>query len=126
MYLKAFDGKRNGATVQRGGILWSSCWWWCCWFRSGNGGLYGPSGIGPSANLRVVHAALLEKCALMEQFSHKKGQLWDDVDEVAGILPGIEAAVCIRMSGQAMGSRGKFTLKAVALGQGGGAEGIDA
>ncbi len=102
MYSKAFNGKRNRATVQRGYSLIQL--------------LVVMLLVSILATLRAAHAALLENARFMEQFYAKKGSFkltstkWPE-------LPVKEAGgFCIRMSGQAKGIlEGKFTLKAVAL-----------
>ena len=115
MYLKTFDGKRNGATVQRGySLVQLLVVMLLVSILAAAFTAYRES--VRSANPRAAHAALLENARFMEQFYAKKGSFkltstkWPE-------LPVKEAGgFCIRMSGQAKGIlEGKFTLKAVAL-----------
>lgn len=116
MYLKTFDGKRNGATVQRGYSLVQLLVVMLLVSILATVALTAYRESVRSANLRAAHAALLENARFMEQFYAKKGSFkltstkWPE-------LPVKEAGgFCIRMSGQAKGIlEGKFTLKAVAL-----------
>ena len=116
MYLKAFNGKTGWGNCAEGLLFDTAVGGDAVGFDIGDGGPYGLSGIGPRANLRAAHAALLENARFMEQFYAKKGSFkltstkWPE-------LPVKEAGgFCIRMSGQAKGIlEGKFTLKAVAL-----------
>ena len=96
MYLKAFDGKRNGAAVQRGYSLIQLLVVMLLVSILATAALTAYRESVRSANLRAAHAALLENARFMP------------VKEAGGF--------CIRMSGQAKGIlEGKFTLKAVAL-----------
>ncbi|HHX2498265.1 TPA: type IV pilin protein, partial [Neisseria subflava] len=116
MYLKAFGGKRNGATVQRGYSLVQLLVVMLLVSILATAAFTAYRESVRSANLRAAHAALLENARFMEQFYTKKGSFkltstkWPE-------LPVKEAGgFCIRMSGQAKGIlEGKFTLKAVAL-----------
>ena len=74
MYLKAFDGKRNGATVQRGySLVQLLVVLLLVSILAAAFTAYRES--VRSANLRAAHAALLENARFMEQFYAKKGQL---------------------------------------------------
>ena len=116
MYSKAFDGKRNRATVQRGYSLIQLLVVMLLVSIVATAAFTAYRESVRSANLRAAHAALLENARFMEQFYTKKGSFkltstkWPE-------LPVKEAGgFCIRMSGQAKGIlEGKFTLKAVAL-----------
>jgi len=116
MYLKAFDGKRNGAAVQRGYSLVQLLVVMLLVSILAAAAFMAYRESVRSANMRAAHAALLENARFMEQFYAKKGGFkltstkWPE-------LPVKEAGgFCIRMSGQAKGIlEGKFTLKAVAL-----------
>jgi len=118
MYLKAFNGKRNRATVQRGYSLIQLLVVMLLVSILATAAFTVYRESVRSANLRAAHAALLENARFMEQFYAKKGSFkltstkWPE-------LPVKEAGgFCIRMSGQAKGIlEGKFTLKAVVCGK---------
>ena len=72
MYLKIFDGKRNGATVQRGySLVQLLVVMLLVSILAAAFTAYRES--VRSANLRAAHAALLENARFMEQFYAKKG-----------------------------------------------------
>ena len=116
MYSKAFDGKWNWTTVQRGYSLIQLLVVMLVVSILATVAFTAYRESVRSANLRAAHAALLENARFMEQFYTKKGSFkltstkWPE-------LPVKEAGgFCIRMNGQAKGIlEGKFTLKAVAL-----------
>lgn len=74
MYLKTFDGKRNGATVQRGySLVQLLVVMLLVSILAAAFTAYRES--VRSANLRAAHAALLENARFMEQFYAKRAAL---------------------------------------------------
>lgn len=73
MYLKAFDGKRNGTTVQRGYSLVQLLVVMLLVSILATAAFTAYRESVRSANLRAAHAALLENARFMEQFYAKKG-----------------------------------------------------
>ena len=85
MYLKAFDGKRNGATVQRGVFFGPAVGGGAAGFDLGDGGLYGLSGIGPLGQPACGACRAAGKCALYGAVLCEKGSFKLTSTEVAGI-----------------------------------------
>lgn len=75
MYLKAFDGKRNGATVQRGYSLVQLLVVLLLVSILAATAFTAYRESVRSANLRAAHAALLENARFMEQFYTKRAAL---------------------------------------------------
>lgn len=75
MYLKAFDGKRNGATVQRGYSLVQLLAVMLLVSILATAAFTAYRESVRSANLRAAHAALLENARFMEQFYAKRAAL---------------------------------------------------
>ena len=73
MYLKAFNGKRDGATVQRGYSLIQLLVVMLLASILATAALTAYRESVRAANLRAAHAALLENARFMEQFYAKKG-----------------------------------------------------
>ena len=72
MYLKAFNGKRNRATVQRGVFFDTAVGGDAVGFDIGDGGIDCLSGIGPLGEPACGACRPAGKCALYGAVLHKK------------------------------------------------------
>ena len=112
MYLKAFDGKRNGATVQRGYSLVQLLVVMLLVSILAMAAFTAYRESVRSANLRAAHAALLENARFMEQLYAKKGSFkltstkWPELPvkeaepRVLRLNESLTAVVCGKMKGK--------------------------